>query len=176
MYEAIKTMYRVGVTGLCAGLIACAGADKSQIGTGATGTQKATEGKTTTIEPLPQLVLYPLPIERRIERIIDQISPDGKEFTCRDARAGLNMPPIVTTLATEVMEDGKPNGQYQFIATATDLDGKVVAYEWRFGDKETSTAQYPIHKFKTPGLYTAICEAIDDSGNRATNTVEVRVR
>ena len=44
------------------------------------------------------------------------------------------------------------------------------SYEWDFGDKDTSTSEYPSHTYKTAGSYTVSLTVTDDRGNTDTET------
>jgi len=44
------------------------------------------------------------------------------------------------------------------------------SYEWDFGDKDTSTSEYPTHTYNTAGSYTVSLTVTDDRGNTDTET------
>lgn len=57
-----------------------------------------------------------------------------------------------------------PNSQVTFDARLSkDEDGKVVAYEWNFGDGDSSRESTPTHLFGNTGLYRVGLRATDDS-------------
>jgi PKD repeat protein len=56
---------------------------------------------------------------------------------------------------------------------STDANGMIVAWEWDFGDGETSTEQNPAHDYAMEGVYTVTFTATDDLGGTATVTREI---
>ncbi len=65
----------------------------------------------------------------------------------------------------------------KFTDASSDSDGKVVAWEWNFGDGGKSTEQNPQHRFSRPGSYTVSLVAVDDQGARSSivkETITVR--
>jgi PKD repeat protein len=64
----------------------------------------------------------------------------------------------------------------QFADASTDLDGRIVAWAWDFGDGQRSAAQHPAHRFADNGRYTVSLQVWDDDGQTAThaNALEVR--
>jgi PKD repeat protein len=48
---------------------------------------------------------------------------------------------------------------------SSDPDGLITAWNWEFGDGETSTEQNPSHTFATGGPYTVTLVVTDDRGN-----------
>jgi MYXO-CTERM domain-containing protein len=56
---------------------------------------------------------------------------------------------------------------------STDANGMIVAWEWDFGDGETSTEQNPSHAYAMEGAYTVTFTATDDLGGTATVTREI---
>ena len=79
------------------------------------------------------------------------------------------MPPTASFTATppsgtapiEVAFDGR---------ASTDADGKVVQYEWYFGDGAIDTGATPTHKYLFGGSYTATLVVRDTQGGVATAT------
>jgi hypothetical protein len=55
-----------------------------------------------------------------------------------------------------------------FTNDTEDLDGQITAYEWRFerpdGNNRTVSGPQAVHKYETPGVYTATLEVTDDRG------------
>jgi len=49
-----------------------------------------------------------------------------------------------------------------------DLDGRVIAYRWSFGDRGSSRSSAPIHVFRRPGRYRVSLTVIDNSHRRTT--------
>lgn len=63
-----------------------------------------------------------------------------------------------------------------FDSTASlDEDGKLVAYEWDFGDGETSEEANPSHKYKIPGQYTVTLKIMDDRRGKASMIKKIEV-
>ncbi|MEW6127269.1 MAG: PKD domain-containing protein, partial [Acidobacteriota bacterium] len=52
----------------------------------------------------------------------------------------------------------------RFIDQSTDADGQIVAYNWDFGDGQTSAERDPVHTFATPGAYTVRLTVTDNNG------------
>ncbi|EDM68710.1 putative surface layer protein [Moritella sp. PE36] len=52
---------------------------------------------------------------------------------------------------------------------STDTDGSITAWNWDFGDGESSIQQYPAHTFTSSGTYTLSLTVTDNNG--ATSTV-----
>lgn len=64
----------------------------------------------------------------------------------------------------------------QFVDESIDLDGRVSAWAWDFGDGERSSAQHPSHRFPQDGAYTVKLTAFDDSGLNDTLTKTITVK
>ena len=60
-------------------------------------------------------------------------------------------------------------------ATSRDRDGRIVSYDWIFGDGKSSGSSRPSHKFASPGRYTVTLTVTGSGGERATTTVSVHV-
>jgi PKD repeat protein len=54
-------------------------------------------------------------------------------------------------------------------------DGFVESYEWDFGDGTTATGDLVNHSYGSTGTYTATLTVTSDSGETATDTVEVSI-
>ncbi len=65
-------------------------------------------------------------------------------------------------------QDPSTSDVVKFTDASHDSDGKVVAWEWNFGDGDKSTEQNPQHRFARPGSYTVSLVAIDDQGARSS--------
>jgi len=52
----------------------------------------------------------------------------------------------------------------RFIDRSTDADGQIVAWNWNFGDGESSSERHPVHTFQQSGDYTVSLTVTDDSG------------
>lgn len=65
-----------------------------------------------------------------------------------------------------------------FTDTSTAGSAPITAWEWNFGDGETSTEQSPTHTYDTPGVYSVSLTLTSDSGSptkNATDTITVTV-
>lgn len=62
---------------------------------------------------------------------------------------------------------------YADASNASDPDGEIVSYEWRWGDGNSSTGQTASHEYATPEGYTIELTVIDDDGGSATERTEV---
>jgi Zn-dependent metalloprotease len=63
-----------------------------------------------------------------------------------------------------------------FTDKSTDADGKVVAWQWDFGDGATSSEQSPSHEYAQYGKYNVQLTVKDNSGAVATATLPVEVK
>jgi len=59
--------------------------------------------------------------------------------------------------------------------SSTAPDGFVESYEWDFGDGSTATGDIVEHEYGSAGTYTATLTVTSDSGETATDTVEISV-
>ena len=62
-----------------------------------------------------------------------------------------------------------------FAALASDADGQIASYAWRYGDGATGSGQSPSHRYAAAGTYTATLTVSDDSGTQATATRQINV-
>jgi len=89
-----------------------------------------------------------------------------------------NRPPTAAASAEAAsVETGVP---LQFTGTLShDPDGRIVSYQWEFGDGETSTEADPAHTYaQSPaggGAYTVRLTVVDNLGARASATTQVTV-
>ncbi|MCS6903281.1 MAG: PKD domain-containing protein [Candidatus Bipolaricaulota bacterium] len=67
------------------------------------------------------------------------------------------------------------NDQLSFVDRSSDPDGKIVAWEWQFGDNSSSNEQNPVHRYAADGTYTVTLTVTDNDGATATRTRSVRV-
>jgi PKD repeat protein len=58
---------------------------------------------------------------------------------------------------------GKAPFNVQFTDTSTDSDGTIVAWQWNFGDGNSSTLQNPSHIYTAVGMYTVTLTVTDNS-------------
>ena len=73
----------------------------------------------------------------------------------------LNVTPSLTSINTYV--DGL---LVFFSCIASDNDGIIVAYDWDFGDGNSSTSPSPDHTYDSSGLYLVRCRVVDNNGSR----------
>lgn len=64
----------------------------------------------------------------------------------------------------------------QFLDNSTDRDGRVVAWNWSFGDGSYATGANPKHAYPRPGLYTVSLTATDDAGDSDTASTQIVVQ
>ena len=76
-----------------------------------------------------------------------------------DILAADNIPPVADfTYAVTDLTVG-------FTDQSTDLDGNVVAWNWSFGDGNTTSTQNPLHTFTSAGTYPVTLTVTDDGGD-----------
>jgi len=56
-----------------------------------------------------------------------------------------------------------------------DFDGKIVSYEWDFGDGSISFSPVTKHLYRTPGVYTVRLKVVDDKGTFASTQATMTV-
>ena len=86
-------------------------------------------------------------------------------------RGSSNQPPVVRVVATPT--SGVAPVNVKFVTTATDPDGRIVGYNWNFGDGETSKVSSPVHMYRSAGRFTAVVTVTDNAG--ATTTASVTI-
>ncbi len=87
--------------------------------------------------------------------------------------APANLPPTVT--ATANITRGPAPLFVSFRGSAADSDGYIVAYNWDFGDGQTSTDASPSHTYQQLGIYTARLTVRDNAGATAGTQVVITV-
>jgi len=103
------------------------------------------------------------------------VGPSGTGRTTAVIRA-LNNPPIASF--TFWPQDPFQDEQVTFDASGSydpDPDGKIVSWEWDFGDGAMGEGEFVDHAFTTPGDYTVILTVTDDSGGQAVTSRTVTV-
>ena len=60
-------------------------------------------------------------------------------------------------------------------SASSDPDGRVVSYDWRFGDGGTASGAQALHSYATAGTYTVTLTVTDDSGLTASATTTATV-
>jgi predicted transcriptional regulator/PKD repeat protein len=99
---------------------------------------------------------------------------DTQQITIWVRDDGQNLPPVAVispdeqTIALGEEAELMGNGSY-------DPDGRVVSYEWEFGDGITATGAKVTHAYRAQGVYTVTLTVTDDEGATGTSTGTVRV-
>ena len=75
--------------------------------------------------------------------------------------------PYQGTTASPVAFDG---------SASSDPDGRIVSYDWTFGDGGTASGAKPTHAYSTAGTYTVTLTVTDDTGRKATATTSVSIQ
>jgi hypothetical protein len=77
----------------------------------------------------------------------------------------------------QVRTSGRPR-LMSFAGRGSDPQGRIVSFEWFFGDGRTAFGRRVSHTFKTPGAYRVMLRATDSWGNwaYAGRTIRVKVR
>jgi PKD repeat protein len=63
----------------------------------------------------------------------------------------------------------------EFDDDSRDDDGSVIAWNWQFGDGETSQEAEPEHRYSAPGTYLVTLTVTDDDGSTDQSTADVEV-
>lgn len=75
---------------------------------------------------------------------------------------------IIPTANFSVQADKFQAGQkIEFTDLSEDTDGFITAWEWSFGDSQTSSEQSPDHFYQIGGTYTVKLVAIDNTGSKS---------
>ncbi|HET6404388.1 MAG TPA: PKD domain-containing protein [Candidatus Thermoplasmatota archaeon] len=90
--------------------------------------------------------------------------PDGRAATATVPLHALNRAPFVA-----LAEPALVGTAIRLSASASDPDGRIVAYQWELGDGATATTSAPTltHRYGSRGLFTANVTAVDDAGATA---------
>ena len=72
-------------------------------------------------------------------------------------------------------ESATVEDELRFYDESTDEDGYIVAWQWEFGDGETSTRRDSSHRYWDKGIYYATLVVIDDDGNQDSVTRKVTI-
>ena len=84
-----------------------------------------------------------------------------------------NQPPQVNITASTT--SGIAPVTVGLTANASDPDGSIVAYQWDFGDGQTSTLAVTSHIYQTPGAFTAQVTVTDNLGATANASVTITI-
>ncbi|MEO8435564.1 MAG: PKD domain-containing protein [Pyrinomonadaceae bacterium] len=63
----------------------------------------------------------------------------------------------------------------RFVDRSTDPDGRIVSWNWNFGDGTTSSERNPFHTFSAPGDYTVSLTVTDEAGLSSTRQAQYHV-
>ena len=72
-------------------------------------------------------------------------------------------------------EGGTIHDTVEFFDESLDEDGSILAWEWDFGDGETSSRKDPTHTFEDKGTHRVTLTVEDDDGNTDTVTRSVTI-
>ncbi len=64
----------------------------------------------------------------------------------------------------------------KFTPTASDPDGQIAAYNWSFGNGQTSTAAAPTVVYQSSGVFTAQLKVTDNDGASASASLSITVQ
>ena len=88
-------------------------------------------------------------------------------------QGGATTPPPPTNQVPQVSIGATPTSGYApltvvFTKNASDPDGSIVAYNWTFGDGQSSTQAAPSHVYQSAGSFTARLTVTDNDGATAS--------
>ena len=63
-----------------------------------------------------------------------------------------------------------------FTAHGVDPQGRIVSFQWFFGDGRAGFGRHPSHNFKTPGTYRVVLRSTDSWGNWAFARQTIRLK
>lgn len=89
--------------------------------------------------------------------------------------ASNNQPPFIDSSATAVPNPANTGTPVNLSVTASDQDGWIASYAWRFGDGNNGSGSSPTHVYANPGIYTAEVTVTDNEGATTVDTVDVQV-
>ena len=101
-------------------------------------------------------------------------APDMGAFESEYTGGGANKPPVA--LVTANPENGNAPLFVQFTSDGSyDPDGTIVAFDWDFGDGDTSGEANPSHTYADAGTFDAVLTVSDDQGATGSATVTIEV-
>jgi len=72
-------------------------------------------------------------------------------------------------------ESATVEDEFRFYDESTDEDGYIVAWQWEFGDGETSARRDTSHRYGDKGIYYVTLVVTDDDGNQDSVTRKVTI-
>lgn len=110
-------------------------------------------------------------------------------FHIENALAGDITHSEYTSILTVGIPQNKPpiaraNGPYYAIVNENiifdgsesyDPDGRIISYEWNFGDNSNGSDINPLHTYSIAGKYTATLAVTDDNSDTNNDTVQVTI-
>jgi len=101
-------------------------------------------------------------------------APDMGSFESQYTGGGSNQAPVA--VATANPQSGDAPLIVQFNSDGSyDPDGGINAFDWDFGDGNTSNAANPSHTYTDAGTFTAVLTVTDDQGATDSATVTIDV-
>jgi PKD repeat protein len=108
--------------------------------------------------------------------IVTLLVTDDEGFTHTATQTIVIYPAIRPTADfTHEPDGGTINDIVAFHDGSSDEDGSILAWEWDFGDGETSVRKDPTHKFEDKGTHRVTLTVEDDDGNTDTVTKSVTI-
>ncbi|MEJ7617090.1 MAG: PKD domain-containing protein, partial [Pyrinomonadaceae bacterium] len=92
-------------------------------------------------------------------------------------RSGAPLPNKLPTLSISASStSGIAPMSVSFTSRASDSDGQIVAYDWSFGNGQTSTASAPKVTYSASGVFTARLKVTDSGGATASASLSITVQ
>lgn len=82
--------------------------------------------------------------------------------------------PQINTISNTPSASIYPGNPVTFTANVANNAGGAFVYSWDFGDGNTSLAEKPVHRYKSPGVYGVVLNVSGKRG-QATKTMAVKV-
>ena len=101
--------------------------------------------------------------------LVDDGSATASAVARSTSEVHVNRPPEARGGADRVVcvgEDVRFDG-----SASRDLDGRIVRYQWSFGDGAKQDGPIAVHRYEAPGRYEAALEVTDDSGSACAVTI-----
>jgi PKD repeat protein len=95
------------------------------------------------------------------------------DYITKTVSVGINTPPAASF--TYSPENPTTADTLAFTSTSSDFDGTIIAWQWEFGDGETSDVQSPSHKYATAKTYIAKLTVTDNDGATSSATANITV-